>query len=157
MLMQTNLLPEKLKMTLGALDIFTCQIWVTISLLEVTVMSCCGVINPNRVIWQLAHRRAGTLPLPLLLTVPSSPWIHTALAKTVFIFFVVHVWSVHKGWWKGKDEIKQGFILDTSRLWEMQYHSIVHVHAHELLQCQVLKLWAKTNPEKNPSASGHRD
>lgn len=41
----------------------------------------------------------------------------------------------------------------------MQYHSTVHGHAHELLQCQVLKLklWAKTNPERNSSPSGHWD
>lgn len=39
----------------------------------------------------------------------------------------------------------------------MQYHSTVHVQAHELLQCQVLKLklWAKTNTEKTSSLSGH--
>ncbi|KAF4788178.1 hypothetical protein TURU_163649 [Turdus rufiventris] len=34
-----NLLPEKLKMTLRALDITTCWIWVTIFLLKVTVVS----------------------------------------------------------------------------------------------------------------------
>lgn len=45
-----------------------------------------------------------------------------------------------------------------SRFWRND-NSVVHVHVHELLQCQVLtlKLWAKTNPEKNSSPSGHWD
>lgn len=98
-------------------------------------------------------------PLPLLLPVPSRPGAQAALAKTMLIFFLVNAWSVHNGWCKGKDEAKLGFLLETSRLWEMQHHSIVHVRAHELLQCQILKskLWTKTNPEKNSSASGHWD